>query len=705
MRPAPTPRGPQLDPDTETFIILGVVGVGALLYTTAAAATIIGAFATGGGWVEAGWLDHGRALVSLPWHPGDPAAGYPPAAAVDLSGPVVWWSVAGVVLAVLVGVATWAVVRIRERRRRGGWAKRRDLRALRSGSEGVLLGLHHGRPVAVEERHSTLVIGATQTHKTTGLAVPAILEADDLAVIALSVKDDIVSDTIGWRSTLPGHHWLFDPTDALSPRGGRDGARIDVDAARRLALRPRLIRSGWSPLAMTATWQGALATAFDLARSGAVGRRRRRRREQVLLRLRRGDARLLPVRRRQPDRRDDANGRALGGATRPRRGGRASWPGSTARKPSATSRGSGPTTARRCRTSSPPPGSSSVRGSTRPSLPPASTATSIRPRSSTVTRTRCTSSPRPATRTGCESCSTWSSSSSSTTPTHRCSPADGRSTAGCSIIIDELANIAPIPNLGAIASTAASQGLQLVSIVQDLSQLRSRYGADDAGTIVNNHRALLLLSGVKDVATLELASKLLGTRRTSRTRRPAATAGDDAPAPRAPEMWPLAPIEDLRQQRRGTGTLIYGNLRGAELTLRPWFEHRAPSPTAPATCRPATGPLNPLPLDREEAAGGMTTAYDAWIERDPARRAAEVDFGTTWTTDRRPGETWRLSWNTGSGELVAVTRGGDDVEVLGRFDSAEEVEPSPARLGPSAPCAPAASTGCAGTTSRNMSGD
>ena len=69
----------------------------------------------------------------------------------------------------------------------------------------------------------------------------------------------------------------------------------------------------------------------------------------------------------------------------------------------------------------------------------------------------------------------------------------------------------------------------------------------------------------------------------------------------------------------------------------------------------------------------MTTAYDAWVERDPARRAAEVDFGTTWTTDRRPGETWRLSWNTGSGELVAVTRTGDDVEVLGRFDSADEV--------------------------------
>ena len=63
------------------------------------------------------------------------------------------------------------------------------------------------------------------------------------------------------------------------------------------------------------------------------------------------------------------------------------------------------------------------------------------------------------------------------------------------IVIDELANIAPIPNLGQIASTAASQGIQLVSIVQDLAQLHTRYGANDANTIINNHRALLLLTG------------------------------------------------------------------------------------------------------------------------------------------------------------------------------------------------------------------
>ena len=137
-----------------------------------------------------------------------------------------------------------------------------------------------------------------------------------------------------------------------------------------------------------------------------------------------------------------------------------------------------------------------------------------------------------------------------------------------------------------------------MSIVQDLSQLRSRYGADDAGTIVDNHRALLLLSGVKDVATLELASKLLGTQERSQQ----STSRDGwgrRTRTESPRDVALAPIEDLRQQRRGTGTLIYGNLRGAELSLRPWFNHRRLR--RHARFLPAgTGPLNPLPVDRAQ---------------------------------------------------------------------------------------------------------
>ena len=77
------------------------------------------------------------------------------------------------------------------------------------------------------------------------------------------------------------------------------------------------------------------------------------------------------------------------------------------------------------------------------------------------------------------------------------------------IVLDEAANIAPLKDLDAIASTAAGHGIQLVTVWQDLAQLRARYG-ERASTVVNNHRAKLVLSGISDPATLEYASRLIG---------------------------------------------------------------------------------------------------------------------------------------------------------------------------------------------------
>ena len=58
-----------------------------------------------------------------------------------------------------------------------------------------------------------------------------------------------------------------------------------------------------------------------------------------------------------------------------------------------------------------------------------------------------------------------------------------------------MANIAPLPNLDGLASTAAGQGVQLVTVVQDLAQMRARWG-DRAATIVNNHRAKIVGPGI-----------------------------------------------------------------------------------------------------------------------------------------------------------------------------------------------------------------
>ena len=71
------------------------------------------------------------------------------------------------------------------------------------------------------------------------------------------------------------------------------------------------------------------------------------------------------------------------------------------------------------------------------------------------------------------------------------------------LVLDECANIAPLRDLATLASTGAGQGIQLVSVFQDMAQIYAVYGRDRAPTIVSNHRAKVILSGIADPQTLE----------------------------------------------------------------------------------------------------------------------------------------------------------------------------------------------------------
>ena len=59
--------------------------------------------------------------------------------------------------------------------------------------------------------------------------------------------------------------------------------------------------------------------------------------------------------------------------------------------------------------------------------------------------------------------------------------------------------------------------------------------------------------------------------------------------------------------------------------------------------------------------------------RTRSRRAPEFDFGTQWTREHDPNTEWAVTYNTGTGELYARTRTGDDVEVLGQFADPQDV--------------------------------
>ncbi|MGH9186195.1 MAG: TraM recognition domain-containing protein, partial [Acidimicrobiales bacterium] len=148
------------------------------------------------------------------------------------------------------------------------------------------------------------------------------------------------------------------------------------------------------------------------------------------------------------------------------------------------------------------------------------------------------------------------------------------------------------------ASTAAAMGLQLVTVFQDLSQVKVRYG-DAAGTVVNNHRATLFLPGIKCLDTLDLASRLIGDHEIDRDS--ITTGADGRRSSTTSAHWRrLLPGELARTMRDGDGVLVYGNLPPIRLRLRPWFRsHRL---RRRASLQPdALPPANPPERDNPAA--------------------------------------------------------------------------------------------------------
>lgn len=136
------------------------------------------------------------------------------------------------------------------------------------------------------------------------------------------------------------------------------------------------------------------------------------------------------------------------------------------------------------------------------------------------------------------------------------------------VVLDELANTAPIDQLPQYLSTARSEGIVFIAIFQDLSQAEGRYGSM-AGTILNNAKAKLFLSSLSDPKTLELLSKLLGqhpTRRISRDHEGRPSSTDD--------RQELMPLSAGRLIPDGRAVLIYANLPPAMVRLRYWFQDK-----------------------------------------------------------------------------------------------------------------------------------
>jgi len=141
------------------------------------------------------------------------------------------------------------------------------------------------------------------------------------------------------------------------------------------------------------------------------------------------------------------------------------------------------------------------------------------------------------------------------------------------LFLDELANVVPIDDLPALASQGAGRGVLLMSIVQDLSQLRYRYGSDRANSIVNNHGCKVILPGISDPESAETLSKLVGQSVVTDIQVSRSDTGTVTRAySRRREL--IAGPDALRRLPADAAIVLHRSSAPAVVSLRPWYRSR-----------------------------------------------------------------------------------------------------------------------------------
>lgn len=145
-------------------------------------------------------------------------------------------------------------------------------------------------------------------------------------------------------------------------------------------------------------------------------------------------------------------------------------------------------------------------------------------------------------------------------------------------LLDECANVAPIPSLPALLADGRGQNLTVIPIFQALAQVRSRYGDDDASTVFSASQLKLILGGTDDADDLRDLSSLVGERDDwySTTSRSAHALAFDSNASTSTSLRkvPILPPDAIRAIPFGSAVLLMSQAEPMALRMRPWTTRR-----------------------------------------------------------------------------------------------------------------------------------
>jgi type IV secretion system protein VirD4 len=593
----PFPPGGHRAPDTPPFgglaeqlVLYGLLGTGTaglLVWLSGQLAGLV----FGHTWLDLGVADVAAVLWQVPHHLGDPALAWPARVQGELPGPVGMYASAATMVG---GTASGTAIVLRhlpgraaghrpgrEDKHKGSvWARGRELRLLTVAGPTpgrVILGYTPGLPglgrrlLAAEACHSVLIFGPTGSFKTSAAVIPGILEWSG-PLVATSVKPDVLRATLAQRSRK-GEVLVLDPLGASG-----------------------LASAQWSPLASCSTWAGAQQTAVQLANAIEQTPTEEQRPEHRFWKTM-GTKFLAPLLYAAAvkglgmaevlhwlDTREDQEVNDLLAATGVQPAVDA-WASSQSRTDRAVDslyataeevlhvyanqRVAAFTDGHALDLDDFLSGDNSIY-----LYAPAHQQRLLRPLFEAITQQVVAAAQEQAAR----------------------SP-DGMLSPRLGLFLDEAGNCAALSELDVLATTARGQGIQLVTVWHDKSQLEARYGPK-AATILNNHRAKLFLSGLADLSALELGARLIGERQTVEQARSIGWDGRHS-VNESVGYRPLLPIEDLRRLCPGEGVLVYGHLRPVPIRLRPYHtpaeqrrrarvEARGRAPAGPRGAAPRT---------------------------------------------------------------------------------------------------------------------
>jgi type IV secretory pathway TraG/TraD family ATPase VirD4 len=150
----------------------------------------------------------------------------------------------------------------------------------------------------------------------------------------------------------------------------------------------------------------------------------------------------------------------------------------------------------------------------------------------------------------------------------------GRLPTAMTLVLDEVANVSPLPQLPNLMSDGGGRGLHTWIFAQSMSQLVGKWGPEAATTIFESSAAKIIFGGLADETFLEKISRLIGTHQVTQTSKSLQRngAGRDTSSTSTSEREERRmKVEDIRKIPEGNALLLYRE-KEAIVQLTPWWK-------------------------------------------------------------------------------------------------------------------------------------